>query len=76
MCELPKPRFKIDEPIYLVGIDKNLREKGYISTIRKTIGIDNSGKYTYYLYSIVKVCGEVDINGFYDEDLIQERYVK
>ena len=86
MEEQEKPRFKVDEPVYLVStIDNTTKEKrltkGYISFIQKVHGCRNGlkgeggGPYVYYLYAFDYVSESGVSNPQYAEEFFQERYV-
>ena len=83
MEEQEKPRFKVDEPVYVIeygnGEYKDIKIKGYITYIQKVIGCKTvNGKvveYCYYLYAVdIKACTGKS-NPQFAENFIQERYI-
>ena len=79
MEEHIKPRFKVDEPVYVIAFGETDRAKGYITYIQKVHGYHTvDGKvveYYYYLYTVdAKACTGKRTPQF-AEEFIQERYV-
>lgn len=81
MEEQEKPRFKVDEPVYVIAFDEEKnRIKGFITYIHKERGFrpgyktEGEGVYVYYLYSVDVTKGSGKNNNKFEERYIQERY--
>lgn len=85
--EMVKPRFKVDEPVYFVGIGKKMtpsaevctitdiqQVKGYKSEYKNKDGYlkNEQVHYIYYMYT----CSTRLPLSFYAEEFFVERYIK
>ena len=85
MEEQEKPRFKVDEPVYVIeygnGEYKDIKLKGFITYIHKLHGFqsglksDGAGPFVYFMYSVDVIKGTGKSNPQFTEKFIQERYV-